>query len=124
MGLSLVFLNEHLKFRKVVSPSKPQEMTNEDRRKRVEDCHENLKLFQEDKWQLLDVELFVESYFFKGKSAASRKTLPGLVKVNMLNQWFIAANLSQKSWLAFSLNQQGYSIFIRKRRDYKYSKLF
>ena len=44
-----------------------------------------LKMFQEDKGRLSDVGLFDEWYFFEDKSAASRKTLTGIVIVNRLN---------------------------------------
>ena len=41
-----------------------QELTDEDRRKRVEDCLENFKLFREDKWRLCVVVTRDESCFF------------------------------------------------------------
>ena len=40
-------IHEHLKLRKVVERWIPHELTDEDRRKRVEDCRENLKMFRE-----------------------------------------------------------------------------
>ena len=42
----------------------PHELTDKDRRKRVEDCRENLKMFREGKWRLCDVVTGDESLFF------------------------------------------------------------
>ena len=97
----------------------PHELTDEDRMKRVEDFCQNLKLFQEGKWQLCDVVTGDDSCFFlKTNWQKERKTLHGL-KVSMRNQWFTVASLSQKSWSAFFLNQQASSKYLsRKRSDY------
>ena len=84
--------HENLKLRKVVARWVPHELTDENRRKRVEDCRENLKMFREGKL------LGMSHGFFIDKLVASRIMLYGLVKVNMQNQWFAVANLSRKSW--------------------------
>jgi len=57
-------IHEHLKLRKVVARWVPHELTDENRRKRVKDCRENLKLFREGKWRLCDVVTGDESWFF------------------------------------------------------------
>ena len=57
-------IHEHLKLRKVVARWVPHELTDENRRKRAEDCRENLKMFREGKWRLCDVVTGDESWFF------------------------------------------------------------
>ena len=37
------------------------ELTDENRRKRVEDCHENLKMFREGKWRLCSEIIYKKS---------------------------------------------------------------
>ena len=74
------------------------ELTDENRRKRVEDCRENLKMFREGKWRLCDAVTGDESWLFYRQIGRKQIMLHGLVKVNMQNQWFAVANLSQKSW--------------------------
>ena len=88
-----------------------QELTDEDRRKRVEDCLENLKWFREGKWRLCVEVTRDESCFFIDNLVASRIMLHGLVRVKMQNQGFAVANLRQKSWLAFDLSQDAQSLF-------------
>ena len=58
-----------------------QELTDEDRRKRVEDCLENLKWFREGKWRLCVEVTRDESCFFIDNLVASRIMLHGLVRV-------------------------------------------
>jgi [histone H3]-lysine36 N-dimethyltransferase SETMAR len=57
-------IHELLKLRKMVARWVPHELTDEDRRKRVEDGLENLILFREDKWRLCDVVTGDKSCFF------------------------------------------------------------
>jgi hypothetical protein len=55
--------------------------------------------------------------FFNDNLVASRIMLHGLARANMRIQWSAVANLKQKSWFAFDLNQDAYSHF-RKRKGY------
>ena len=57
-------IHEHLKLCKVVARWVPHELTDKNRRKRVEDCRENLKMFREGKWRLCYVVTGDESWFF------------------------------------------------------------
>jgi len=54
-------IHEHLKLRKVIARWVSHELTDENRRKRVEDCHENLKMFREGKWRLCSEIIYKKS---------------------------------------------------------------
>lgn len=56
-------IHESLKLRKLASRWIPHLLTDENREKRVNACHENLSKFKEGKWRLCDVVTGDESWF-------------------------------------------------------------
>nr|XP_004211351.2 unnamed protein product [Hydra vulgaris] len=57
-------IHNALKKRKLTSRWIPHELTNENRKKRVEACKENLALFRNGQWRLCDIVTGNESWFY------------------------------------------------------------
>jgi histone-lysine N-methyltransferase SETMAR len=63
-GVLQVIIHEHLKMRKVTSRYVPYMLSDENRRKRLEVCKQNLAKFKSNEWRLCEIITGDESWFY------------------------------------------------------------
>ena len=118
-------IHEHLKLRKVVARWVPHELTDEDRRKRVEDCCENLKMFRKGKRRLCDEVTGDESCFFYRQIGRKQDNATWIgegkhAKSVVSRSQFEPNHGERILWI----NRPSPYSFFFKWRDYKCSKLY